>query len=282
MREPSIEGSGDVGQMLARLREYLARVQREVSQRSEWDPASGDRGLPSPLLEASRELMEQLEAGIRREQELARRLLDPQLRTYLDHIPDPWRGGAVRREVTVLFADLQGFSELCERVSLEDLVPLLNRYLQIAWEAIRAEGGVVDRFTADAVLGWFNAPFDLPDHTYRALRAAWRMQQGLGALHAVLPPEQRRRYRIGIHVGEAVLSPIGTADYWTYTIVGSTVNYARRLQEAAPPGQIMISRAVFERVRDRVEARALPVFPVRGGIQVVPVYRFLGFREEQP
>lgn len=65
-------------------------------------------------------------------------------------------------------------------------------------------------------------------------------------------------------------------------MVGSVANYARRLQEAAPPGQIMIRRAVFERLRDRIEARALPVFPVRGGAQVAPVYRFLGFREERP
>lgn len=282
MREPSMEGPEDVSRVLARLRECLARVQREVSRRSGLDPVPDDRDLLPRLLEESRMLLEELQTRIHREQELARRLLDPQLRSYLGGIPDPWRQEATRREVTVLFADLQGFSELCERVPLEGLAPLLNRYLQIAWEAIRAEGGVVDRFMADAVLGWFNAPFDLPDHTYRALRAAWRMQQGLGALHAVLPPEQRRRYRIGIHVGEALLSPIGTVDYWTYTIVGSTVNYARRLQEAAPPGQILISRAVFERVRDRVEARALPIFPIRGGIQVVPVYRFLGFREEQP
>jgi adenylate cyclase len=161
-------------------------------------------------------------------------------------------------------------------------VPLLNCYLELAWACIRAEGGVVDRFMGDAVLGWFNAPFELPDHPYRALRAAWRMQREVLHLHAALPPEHRRRYRIGVHLGEAVLGPIGTREFQTYTLVGSTVNYARRLQEAAPPGQIMISRAVFERVRDRIEARALPIFPVRGGAQVVPVYRFLGFREETP
>lgn len=274
VRRPS-----DISQLLDLLREQLEQIGREVvgERREAWNP--DERGSLLAAIEASRELLEHLQAQVRREEALLDHLLDPHLRAHLAQSPDPWLMGGIRREVTVLFADLQGFSDLCDRLPLEDLIPLLNRYLQVAWAAIRAEGGVVDRFMGDAVLGWFNAPFDLPDHTYRALRAAWRMQQELALLHAALPPEQRRRYRIGVHVGEAIVGPIGTPDYWTYTVVGSVANYARRLQEAAPPGQIMISRAVFERLRERIEVRTLPAFPVRGGSQVAPVYRFLGFRE---
>lgn len=267
---------------LSLLRECLQQMEQEIARGGMGTSNPGEPGSLPKILEAGRELLEHLQSQIQREQAILHHLLDSRLMSYLSQHPDPWLAGGVRREVTVLFADLQGFSELSERLPLEDLVPLLNRYLQVAWEAIRGEGGVVDRFMGDAVLGWFNAPFDLPDHTYRALRAAWRMQQELVSLHATLPPEQRRRYRIGVHVGEAIIGPIGTPDYWTYTVIGSVVNYARRLQEATPPGQIMISRSVFERLRDRIEARALPIFPVRGGAQVTPVYRFLGFREEQP
>lgn len=212
---------------------------------------------------------------------LLERFLDPAVLAHLLAADPPMVSGA-RQEVTVLFADLQGYSDLCERVPLEELTSVLGRYLAVALEAIRWEGRVVDRWIGDAVLGWFNAPGDLPDHLYRALRAAWRMQQALGALHPTLPPEGRRRLCIGLPTGEVWVGPVGTSDYWSYTVVGSVVNYARRLQEAAPPGQIMLSRAVFERLRDRIEARALPGFPVRGGSQVVPVYRFLGFREEGP
>lgn len=271
----------EISRLLDLLREQLERIGQEVAGEGPETPNADPRSSLLAALKDGRELLERLRAQIQREQVLLDHMLDPHLRAYLIRHPDPWLEGGVQREITVLFADLQGFSDLCDRLPLEDLVSLLNRYLQVAWEAIRREGGVVDRFMGDAVLGWFNAPFDLPDHTYRALRAAWRMQQELALLHATLPPEQRRRYRIGVHVGEAIMGPVGTPDYWTYTVVGSVANYARRLQEAAPPGQIMISRAVFERLRDRIEARALPVFPVRGGAQVVPVYRFLGFREEQ-
>ncbi len=277
-----IEHSSEIRRLLHLLREQLERIGREVSGTGRETSGADPQGALQAALEASRELLEDLQARVQREQALLAHMLDPHLRAYLIQHPDPWGEGGIRREITVLFADLQDFSGLCDQLPLEDLVPLLNRYLQVAWEAIRGEGGVVDRFMGDAVLGWFNAPFDLPDHTYRALRAAWRMQQELSLLHAMLPPEHRRRYRIGVHVGEAVMGPIGTPDYWTYTVVGSVAHYAHRLQEAAPPGQIMISRAVFERLRDRIEARALPVFPVRGGAQVVPVYRFLGFREGQP
>lgn len=276
-----VERPSQISRFLDLLREQLERIRREVSGERSEAANPDEQGSLLAALEASRELLNDLRAQIQHEQAILDHLLDPHLRAHLTRRPDPWLAGGIRREVTVLFADLQGFSDLCDRTPLDDLIPLLNRYLQVAWEAIRREGGVVDRFMGDAVLGWFNAPFDLPDHTYRALQAAWRMQQELARLHATLPPEQRRRYRIGVHVGEAIIGPIGTPDYWTYTVVGSVVNYARRLQEAAPPGQIMISRAVFERLRDRIEARALPVFPVRGGVQVVPVYRFLGFREGQ-
>jgi class 3 adenylate cyclase len=262
--------------LLDRLMEYLGEAERALA-RSAPGPDS-----PVKLVRTSRDLVEILRSRVHREIGRLAPMLDPDLTAYLIRADGPEDPTPIRREVTVLFVDLHGFSELCERTPLEALVPLLNRYLELAWACIRAEGGVVDRFMGDAVLGWFNAPFELPDHPYRALRAAWRMQQEVLHLHAALPPEHRRRYRIGVHLGEAVLGPIGTREFQTYTLVGSTVNYARRLQEAAPPGQIMISRAVFERVRDRIEARALPIFPVRGGAQVVPVYRFLGFREETP
>lgn len=252
-----------------RLRGILARV-----------GSAGEAALEAQVREALT-----LVAACRSEAEgwraLLERFLDPAVLAHLLAADPPMVSGA-RREVTVLFADLQGYSDLCERVPLEELTSVLGRYLAVALEAIRGEGGVVDRWMGDAVLGWFNAPRDLPDHPYRALRAAWRMQQAVGALHPTLPPEGRRRFRIGLHTGEVWVGPLGTPDYWTYTVVGSVVNYARRLQEAAPPGQIMLSRAVFERLRDRIEARALPVFPVRRGDQVVPVYRFLGFREGGP
>ncbi|MBO9361503.1 MAG: hypothetical protein J7452_04800 [Thermoflexus sp.] len=101
-------------------------------------------------------------------------------------------------------------------------------------------------------------------------------------LHAALLPEHRRRYCTGVHFGEAVLGLIGTREFHTYNLVGSVVNWARRLQEAALPGQITISRAVFERMRDRIEACAPPIFVVRGGAQVVLVYRFSGSREGTP
>ncbi|MCS7251706.1 MAG: adenylate/guanylate cyclase domain-containing protein [Anaerolineae bacterium] len=275
-----VESPSEIQQLFELLEAHLEQIRQGIIKEHSGNSDLNQRGSLLAALGNSRKLLERLRGQIQREQALLHCLLDPQLRVHLAHHPDPWLGEGIQREVTVLFADLQGFSELCDRLLLEEIIPLLNRYLQLAWEAIRGEGGVVDRFMGDAILGWFNAPFDLPDHTYRALRAAWRMQQGLALLHASLPPAQRRRYRIGVHVGEAVVGPIGTLDYWTYTVVGCVVNYARRLQEAAPPGQIIISRAVFERSRDRIEARALPVFPVRGGAQVVPVYRFLGFREE--
>lgn len=188
------------------------------------------------------------------------------------------RLGGQRQEVTILFADLRGFTSFSERCSPEELVEALNRYLAIGAEAVLAEEGTLDKFIGDAVMAVFNAPLPQPDHPLRAIRAALRMEEATRTYHRSTPSALRLRFGMGIAVGEAVVGNIGTSQQLNYTAIGACVNLAKRLEECAGPGQILISHEVYHRVREWVEARPLPPMNVDGFREPVEVYELLALR----
>ncbi|MGQ9467492.1 MAG: GAF domain-containing protein [Anaerolineae bacterium] len=188
------------------------------------------------------------------------------------------RLGGHRQEVTVIFADLRGFSSFSERCSPEELVEALNRYLAIGAEAVLAEEGTLDKFIGDAVMAVFNAPLPQPDHPLRAIRAALRIEEATQTYHRSTPSAPRLRFGMGIAVGEAVVGNIGTSQQLNYTAIGACVNLAKRLEEKAGPGQILISREVYSRVQEWVEARPLPPMRLDGFQEPVEVYELLEMR----
>ncbi len=188
------------------------------------------------------------------------------------------RLGGQRQEVTILFADLRGFSSFSERCSPEELVEALNRYLAIGAEAVLAEEGTLDKFIGDAVMAVFNAPLPQPDHPLRAIRAALRMEEATRAYHRSTPSAPHLRFGMGVAVGEAVVGNIGTSQQLNYTAIGACVNLAKRLEERAGPGQILISREAYQRVREWVEARPLPPMKLDGFQEPMEVYELLALR----
>ena len=188
------------------------------------------------------------------------------------------RPGGERREITVAFADLRGFTAFGGQVPPETLVAVLNRYLALAAGAFLEEGGTVDKFIGDEVMVWFNAPLPQSDHAWRAVRAAWTLQQRLRALHAQLPPEGRLGVGIGLHTGEAVIGLVGSERRLDYTAIGDAVNVAKRLEEVARPGQILLTEATWRLVRERVAARPLPPLTLKGKRKPVRVYEVTGLR----
>ena len=182
-----------------------------------------------------------------------------------------------RADITVLFADIRGFTSFSETQSPEKLVAVLNRYLAAAAEAVLDQEGTVDKFLGDAVMAWFNAPIPQPDHTLRAVRAAVTLRNAVLRLHSEMPTEAKLSFGVGIHYGDAVLGLIGTEKRLEYTAIGDCVNTTKRLQENAWHNQIVISEVAYQRVRDAV--RALPMEPilVKGKREPIPVYEILGF-----
>ncbi len=138
------------------------------------------------------------------------------------------RPGGHLREVTVMFADLPGFTELTETLG-PGVEPHLTSFLTIAVAAVHAEGGTVDKFIGDAVMAIWNAPSAVPDHALRACRAAAAIRTAMHALPAISPDRDAIRVRIGINTGTALVGNVGSAERLSYTAIGDTVNLASRL-----------------------------------------------------
>jgi len=205
---------------------------------------------------------------------LFERMVSPAVIDQLD--PDSLHLGGSRTEITTLFADIRGFTAFSETTDPETLVRVLNGFLAAAAEAILSEEGTIDKFLGDAVMAWFNAPIPQPDHTLRAVRAALAMQQAVHNLHQGLPEEFCLSFGVGIHYGEALLGLVGTQRRLEYTAIGDSVNTARRLQENAAEGQILISQQAAERVSNLVELVEVDPIHAEGKEQPIVVYDVVG------
>ncbi len=189
--------------------------------------------------------------------------------------PDQLQLGGKRNQITTLFADVRGFTSFSEKHDPELLVKVLNRYLSEAANAILEEEGTIDKFMGDAVMAWFNAPIPQPDHALRAIRTALKICDSVGKLHQELPPEYHLNFGVGIHYGDAVLGLVGTQNRLEFTAIGDSVNTAKRIQENASGGQILISEPVYQLIEDQVIVRPVEPVQAKGKSQPVVVFEVL-------
>jgi adenylate cyclase len=181
--------------------------------------------------------------------------------------------GGENREVSVLFADLRGFTPLTEGMEPQQVIALLNECMEHLSQAVDAEGGVVDKFIGDEIMAVFGAPATQADHAGRAVRAAVGMRTGIAVMNAKragrgLPP---LAVGIGIASGVAVAGNMGSTDRLNYTVLGRIVNLAARLTDLAKPGQILVSDATMADARDLVETTCLGPQALKGfstGVEV--------------
>jgi adenylate cyclase len=188
--------------------------------------------------------------------------------------------GGETREITVLFADIRGYTQLAERIAPGELVRILNDYLNILTEAIWREEGTLTMFIGDALMAIFNAPLPQPDHAARAVRAAWAMRAALQRHHAALPADAESvHYGIGVHTGLAVVGNIGSRErLQNYTAIGDAVNIAQRLQSGAAD-QIILSAATYAAVAPHIVAHALDPLVVKGKTLPLQVYQLDGLQD---
>ncbi len=204
---------------------------------------------------------------------LFQRMVNPAVIERLD--PNQLKLGGDRQQVSCLFADIRGFTNFSEHLDPVVLLDVLNRYLGAAADAVLLHEGTLDKFLGDAVMAIFNAPEQQPDHTMRAVRAALNMRYDIMALHEVMEPQYQLSFGMAINVGEAVVGLVGTKMRLDYTAIGDTINTAKRLQENAKAGQILLSETAYEQVKDKVMAVQLEPLKVKGRAQPVQIYELL-------
>jgi adenylate cyclase len=201
---------------------------------------------------------------IRRVDELFRPYLPEQMATRLRREPALARLGGSERIVTVLFADLAGFTAFSETRPPTEVIAMLNDVWEAAVPAIEGHGGSIEQFAGDGILVLFNAVADQPDHAERGARCALdllRVSRAVADRHPGWP-----RFRIGVNSGPAVVGNVGTAGRRSFATIGDTTNLGSRLMSAGEPGQVVIGPSTFERLAAFLAGGngvARPLGPVR-------------------
>lgn len=202
------------------------------------------------------------------------RFFTPHLAARIANSPDAVRLGGDKRLVAVLFSDIRGFSALAESMKPDALARLLTEYFTEMVECVFRHGGTLDKFIGDAVMAQWGAPIGERDDADRAMHAALDMMLALDRLNARWTADARPTLEIGIglNFGEAFAGNIGSERRLEYTVIGDTVNTARRLCEAAHPGEILVSDDFRLALTAPPRLEAKRSMELRGKNRPVPVF----------
>lgn len=193
--------------------------------------------------------------------------------------PEKLKLGGERKELTVLFSDIEGFTTISEKMPSEDLVSLLNEYFSEMTEIILSNNGTLDKFFGDAIVAFWGAPLPQDDHALRACLSALEMQQTLARIRERWKQEGKPMLhaRIGINTGEIVVGNMGGRGKYDYTVIGDGVNIASRLEGANKVYRtgIMVSESTYNFVRHKIIGRELDLIAVKGRSEPLRTFELL-------
>jgi adenylate cyclase len=186
--------------------------------------------------------------------------------------------GGNKKDIAVLFVDIRGFTSMSEKLNPEQVVEILNEYLNLTSIAIFKFGGTLDKFIGDATMAIFNAPLDLEDFAFKAICSAVEMMKGSHELSERILDKFGTyvNFGIGVNYGTAVVGNIGASFRMEYTAIGDTVNTAQRLESNAKPGQILISQSIYQLVKDKVNVTSIGEMALKGKSEGVFAYQLDG------
>jgi adenylate cyclase len=200
--------------------------------------------------------------------------------------PDAARLGGERRELSVLFSDIRGFSRLAESLPPEQLAGFLNRYLTPMTELVLDRDGTLDKYIGDAVMAVWNAPVDVPDHAARACDAALAMQRALGPLNARWREQGLPQIEIGvgINTGPMAVGNMGSEARFDYTVLGDAVNLAARLEALTKEYGvgILVGEATRVAAGDRFVFREMDMVRVKGKDRAARIFELCGTPATSP
>src|SRR5690349_23576047 len=185
-----------------------------------------------------------------------------------------------RRQVTVVFADLSGYTAVAERMDPEAVKSFVDQALRRLGQEVDRFGGTVDKYIGDNVMAVFGAPVAHEDDAERAVRAALGMQEAMGEINERLAASLgvSLALRVGVNTGEVVAGAVGDG----YTVIGDTVNVAARLQTAAQPGSVTVGERTFRATRDAIEYTRLEPLTLKGKAEPVPAWEAVCVKAQQP
>jgi adenylate cyclase len=207
--------------------------------------------------------------------------VSPQVAKQIARDPQHLNVGAARREMTVMFSDIAGFTNMSEKMDAEQLTRVLNFYLQELTEPVLGLNGFVDKFIGDAIMSFWNGPLlEQPDHADRACRAALLMR----AREEAIQPELRKRgagemhTRFGINTGPMAVGNIGSIRKKGYTVIGDSVNLASRLEAANKlyGTQIIVTESTLNAAKGHFVTRPLDLLKVSGKTQPIAIFELMG------
>jgi len=224
-------------------------------------------------------------AARRAVEQLFGRYVSPNIARRLLADPSLVIAGGRKKVLTILFSDVRGFTSLSERVAPEQVTEILNLYFTEMMEILFAHDGTYDKFIGDALLAFFGDPVDQPDQTERALACAVAMQERAALLRKRFEAEGKPPLHIGIAIntGPVVVGNHGSAQSWSYTVIGDTVNLASRLQGLAQQDEVILSVETAARVphlRERYVVEELEPVRVKGKSEPIPILRVTGQKRE--
>jgi adenylate cyclase len=188
---------------------------------------------------------------------------------------------AQERQVTVLFADIVGFTSIAETMPAGGVAGILNEFFAEMTDAVFSHDGTLDKFIGDGLLAVFGAPLAQPDHASRGVAAAIDMMRRLREYNRRLTTGPKLSIRVGVNSGPVVAGDFGSPKRREYTVLGDTVNLASRLQSSvADPGQIVLTRVTLDQLRAPVETTPLGTLPLRGRRQAVEVFAVVDLEQE--
>ena len=193
--------------------------------------------------------------------------------------PGKLKLGGERRELTVLFSDIEGFTGIAEHMESQGLVSLLNEYLSAMTEIVFRNNGTLDKFEGDAIVAFWGAPIPQDDHATRACLCALQMQEALVDIRRTWQGQNKPciNIRIGINTGEMVVGNMGGAGKFDYTVIGDSVNLASRLEGANKQYKtgILASERTYESVKEKIIGRELDLITVKGRSAPLKIFELL-------
>jgi len=213
-----------------------------------------------------------------------KRYLSPNVMNEVLKNPEMLELGGTKREITVFFTDIAGFTSIAEKMNPEKLIELVNEYLSAMTQVVLKNEGTLDKYVGDAIVAFFGAPISQEDHAKRACNTALEMRSVLVDLHKKWKQEEKPLldFRVGVNTGNAIVGNIGSENRFDYTIMGDEVNLGSRLEGVNKKygTKILISEPTYNFIGDAFITREVDIIKVKGKDKPVAVYELLARKGE--